>query len=449
MESATYSLRLVLPTSLADEWNDRCAGYAYVARDSQDTAEVETAIKEAVREPVMLCGNHRPIRDQFPVMDLSMFEQRYPDEAHTMQRNQLLRQYGAMLGWELRVAGFSAIRLKLEHKGKRLFATDPERNGDCAAAFWSGLRTEGLALALDLPGEEKADWTQMRYPLISGLPFVVVPHGLATEATFADLMHKERFSGVAYVSGLGKRGLDDQALVSEAVRLLDMGWNAILLDDLEEAAAAQLATTLSEIPVKNNEAQQDSLGRLNKRREMLLAIEDRGSGFVSLDRDPEYPVKRLMFANKLKIEDQYSAQERTSRFGSLVRFHYALYVDGELKEENRDEGLRAMLGRHQVIPGLEKALMGRRKGETFTVEVSPEEAYGVHDPEQVFRLPRKGILLAPGERLQLGGRVTIPQQGDVIYGRIVEMTEDEVVVDANHDLAGKTLTFEVSVIDII
>lgn len=104
-------------------------------------------------------------------------------------------------------------------------------------------------------------------------------------------------------------------------------------------------------------------------------------------------------------------------------------------------------GAGKVIPGLEAALEGHRDGETVHATVPPEEAYGRRDER--LRQP------VPRSRFETGGReVEVGMQfrtagsdgGQVVT--VVDVSEDEVTIDANHPLAGETLRFDVMIVDV-
>lgn len=103
------------------------------------------------------------------------------------------------------------------------------------------------------------------------------------------------------------------------------------------------------------------------------------------------------------------------------------------------------VGDGQIIPGLEDALTGMEVGETDTVTIPPEEAYGERSEEQILEHDRDELdeMLAepPEEGMQLQ-----TQQGQI--GTIDHVDEDVVRIDFNHELAGETLSFEVEIVDV-
>ena len=130
---------------------------------------------------------------------------------------------------------------------------------------------------------------------------------------------------------------------------------------------------------------------------------------------------------------------------SVVTIHYTLTDDaGEVLDNSRDSDPMVYLhGASNIIPGLEKELTGKTAGATLKVTVSPEEGYGEHSPEAIQKVPRSAFEgvddIQPGMQFQTEG----PHGVQIII--VTELSENEVTVDANHPLAGKTLHFDVSV----
>lgn len=103
-------------------------------------------------------------------------------------------------------------------------------------------------------------------------------------------------------------------------------------------------------------------------------------------------------------------------------------------------------GSHQIIPGLEQALEGMKAGESKKVTVDPKEGYGEVDPRGYQEIPIDQI--PPDARkvgMQLQGK---DPEGRIIRPMVKEVKEEVVVLDFNHPLAGKTLYFDVKVLDI-
>ncbi len=102
-------------------------------------------------------------------------------------------------------------------------------------------------------------------------------------------------------------------------------------------------------------------------------------------------------------------------------------------------------GRGQIIPGLEKALLGMKQGETKHVTVPPAEAYGAKDPQAMIELPKDRVPPDVVVGAQLTGR---NQNGQPVRAVVKEIKEKSVLLDFNHPLAGTTLIFDIKVLSV-
>ncbi|PVZ66300.1 FKBP-type peptidyl-prolyl cis-trans isomerase [Pelagibaculum spongiae] len=133
---------------------------------------------------------------------------------------------------------------------------------------------------------------------------------------------------------------------------------------------------------------------------------------------------------------------------SVVSIDYKLTLEsGEVVDQSPEgEPLVYLHGASNIIPGLEEALVGKTDGAELTVNVAPEKAYGERHEEGVQVVPREAFQgvdqIEPGMQFQAEG----PQGPQMIM--VVAIEGDEVTVDANHPLSGKTLTFEVKVLSV-
>ena len=135
--------------------------------------------------------------------------------------------------------------------------------------------------------------------------------------------------------------------------------------------------------------------------------------------------------------------------GDTVRIHYTgTLVDGTVfdSSEGRDP-LEFVVGSGQIIPGLDVALPGMVAGETKVVEIACVQAYGPINPEMRQSVPRDAI---PEEiPLELGMQLQMQTpDGQALPVAVVEIGAQEVMLDANHALAGKDLTFDFEVVSI-
>ncbi|WP_455217565.1 FKBP-type peptidyl-prolyl cis-trans isomerase [Kaarinaea lacus] len=132
----------------------------------------------------------------------------------------------------------------------------------------------------------------------------------------------------------------------------------------------------------------------------------------------------------------------------VVSIHYTLTDDSGTVLDSSREGdpLKYLHGANNIIPGLENELRGKTTGASMQVTVAPEDAYGPHSPEAIQTVPRSAFEgvddIQPGMQFQTEG----PHGVQIIV--VTEVSDDEVTIDANHPLAGKTLHFDVCVEDV-
>jgi FKBP-type peptidyl-prolyl cis-trans isomerase SlyD len=128
----------------------------------------------------------------------------------------------------------------------------------------------------------------------------------------------------------------------------------------------------------------------------------------------------------------------------IVSLDYRLTDErGELIDSSEEgEPLVYLHGHGQIIPGLEKALDGKPVGHAGRVVVDPVDGYGVSDPELVFVEPKASF----GFDVEVGAMLEARDpDGESYEYQVVAVTDEGVTLDGNHPLAGKTLTFEVTV----
>ena len=135
--------------------------------------------------------------------------------------------------------------------------------------------------------------------------------------------------------------------------------------------------------------------------------------------------------------------------GLFVSIDYTGTLDnGEVFDTSEGRRpLEVQMGSGNVIPGFESALMGMSLNETKTFTLSPEDAYGEHDPQRTHDFPRSEI--PEGMTPQVGQTLMLSTpQGQQIPARVDSIDDDKVVFDLNHPLAGKELTFDIKVVGI-
>ena len=135
--------------------------------------------------------------------------------------------------------------------------------------------------------------------------------------------------------------------------------------------------------------------------------------------------------------------------GQKVKVHYTGKLeDGTVFDSSRErEPLEFTVGNGDVIPGVDKAVEGMTEGDTKQVSIPCEEAFGEHDDNRVMEVPKTQLPddIEPKEGLRLQGQT---ENGDNIQMQVVGVGDDNITVDANHPLAGKTLVFDLEVVEV-
>jgi FKBP-type peptidyl-prolyl cis-trans isomerase SlyD len=130
---------------------------------------------------------------------------------------------------------------------------------------------------------------------------------------------------------------------------------------------------------------------------------------------------------------------------SVVLFDYTLTDDDkEIIDSSKDGGPLAYLhGEGQIVKGLEKVMEGKKAGDSFSVTVSPEEAYGMPDPAKIAVVSADQI--EGGEDLEEGMQLEASNDEGEQIVVVSKIEGDKVTLDGNHPLAGMTLHFDITV----
>ncbi len=132
----------------------------------------------------------------------------------------------------------------------------------------------------------------------------------------------------------------------------------------------------------------------------------------------------------------------------VATLNYVLKNDqGEVMDQSNDGQFAYLHGANNIIPGLEKALEGKRVGDKVSVTVAPEEGYGERDLGQIQQVPRNmfpaDIDIQPGMQFQAQS-----PDGQMMVVMVTAVNDDTISVDGNHPLAGENLHFEVEIVDV-
>jgi FKBP-type peptidyl-prolyl cis-trans isomerase 2 len=139
-----------------------------------------------------------------------------------------------------------------------------------------------------------------------------------------------------------------------------------------------------------------------------------------------------------------------ARQGDTVKVHYTGKLhDGTVFDSSVErEPLEFTLGQKQLISGFEEAVIGMVPGDSLTVDIPAEKAYGARHDEAVMVIERDRLPehLNPevDQQLQM-----VQENGQTFLVRVIDLSESTITLDANHPLAGQELTFNIELIDIV
>jgi FKBP-type peptidyl-prolyl cis-trans isomerase SlpA len=133
--------------------------------------------------------------------------------------------------------------------------------------------------------------------------------------------------------------------------------------------------------------------------------------------------------------------------GRKVTMHFAIKLeDGQIIDSNFDNApVEFEVGDGNIPEGFESALTGLKVGDHVELTIAPERGFGQHNPSNIQRMKRSDF---KGMDLEPGLVVSFQEPGGEIPGVVVEFDDANVSVDFNHPLAGKTLIFEVKVLQV-
>ena len=138
-----------------------------------------------------------------------------------------------------------------------------------------------------------------------------------------------------------------------------------------------------------------------------------------------------------------------AKSGDTVSIHYTGTLDDgtEFDSSSGRDPLQFTIGSGQVIPGFDKAVEGMAVGDSKSVNIPAEDAYGPRRDNMVQDVPRTALPedLDPVEGMALQAK---GQDGNVVNLTVTSVKDDSITVDANHPLAGKALNFDIELVDI-
>lgn len=139
-----------------------------------------------------------------------------------------------------------------------------------------------------------------------------------------------------------------------------------------------------------------------------------------------------------------------AKVGDTVKIHFTGKTqNGEVFASSReDEPIQFKLGEGALLPGIERAVEGMGKGQQKTVTLPPEDGFGVRQENLILHVDKNQF---PQDfEPQVGMELQVPQpDGSYVFFTVLGISNGKVELDANHPLAGKVLTFEVELLDIV
>jgi peptidylprolyl isomerase len=135
--------------------------------------------------------------------------------------------------------------------------------------------------------------------------------------------------------------------------------------------------------------------------------------------------------------------------GDKVRVHYkgTLKDGSEFDSSTGNDPIEFTVGEGRVIPGFEKAVVGMTAGESKTVTIPVDEAYGQSRDEFIMTVERNTI--PPDFDPVVGDDLVLEQEDREIHVRVIDVTEELVTLDANHPLVGEDLNFEIELVEVV
>lgn len=132
---------------------------------------------------------------------------------------------------------------------------------------------------------------------------------------------------------------------------------------------------------------------------------------------------------------------------TVVQFHYEMSaINGTFSESSGEQPAACLIGHRNVLPAIEKALIGLESGDQVSVTLTPDEAYGQRRDAAIQRVPIKHLLTKG--KLKPGMVVKVNAQDGPKDATVVKVGKFNVDLDTNHPLAGEDLSFSVTIVDV-
>ena len=136
--------------------------------------------------------------------------------------------------------------------------------------------------------------------------------------------------------------------------------------------------------------------------------------------------------------------------GDTIKVDYTgTLEDGKVFDTSKGkQPLEFEVGAGKIIPGFDKAVIGMEKGQEKDISIKPEDAYGEPKDEFKKEIPKSALPQGQEPKVGMGLMMNTPQ-GQQFPARIIKVTDENITIDLNHPLAGKTLNFKIKIADIV
>jgi peptidylprolyl isomerase len=138
----------------------------------------------------------------------------------------------------------------------------------------------------------------------------------------------------------------------------------------------------------------------------------------------------------------------TIKAGDTISVNYTgRFEDGQVFDSSEGrEPLKFTVGAGQLIRGFDDAVVGLNTGDKTTVTIEPKDGYGEHREDLIVEIPKANV--PENFEVEVGKRVHLrDQSGRPVPAVVIELTDEVVRLDANHAMAGKTLIFDIEVVE--
>ncbi len=141
---------------------------------------------------------------------------------------------------------------------------------------------------------------------------------------------------------------------------------------------------------------------------------------------------------------------REAKNGDFIKMYYAVKLeDGTIFDSVlNDDPLQIVIGAGQVLPDIEEALIGMTPGSSKTIKIPSEQAFGPYQEDLIIEEDKS--IFPKDFKFEVGQYIQIPQEGIYTYfATVLKVSDKTVILDKNHPLAGKDLTVEIQLVEIL